>query len=120
MRNKDLDKWLAENIMDWWLVCVEGMSSYWAFPILGEAKKGLPQCARMCLDWRPTESISDAFQVVEKMKEGGWFFILWNDSITNWAAGFDKDISQAEFNSVLEETIPLAISLAAKKAIEGW
>ena len=68
---------------------------------------------------RYTESISDAFQVVEKMKEGGWFFILWNDSITNWAAGFDKDILQAEFNSVLEETIPLAICLAAKAAIEG-
>ncbi len=118
---RELDKWIAEKVMGWWLVHVKDMPSYWAFPIEGEPKKGLPQCARMCLDWQPTESISDAFQVVEKMTGNDFTFELeyWpKPEKLEWKATFSKQLKPGCHHSVkLSETAPLAICLAAKEAL---
>ena len=125
MENRELDEWIAENVMGWWLVHVPEMPSYWAQPIKGEPKKGLPQSARMCLDWNPTTSFSDAFQVVEKMMEKfpNWFFDLY--VYGNNYQGKERAVATFQesaegyivYSCVGAETVALAISLAAKVAI---
>ena len=113
MTDKDLDGWIALKIMGWrratnhW---VKGNKLQYAFD-----------------SWHPTESISDAFQVVEKMREDDfWFSMSYKEGI---APDFKGPGYMVRFRCVrgatrgdhigYAETAPLAICLAAKKAIEG-
>ena len=101
MTDKDLDGWIALKIMGWrratnhW---VKGNKLQYAFD-----------------SWHPTESISDAFQVVEKMRTTHfkWF------EMAHRPNGFTCNFSGDPRHTVFTETAPLAICLAAKKAIEG-
>ncbi|TET66717.1 MAG: hypothetical protein E3J56_13950 [Candidatus Aminicenantes bacterium] len=82
-----------------------------------------------CEEWRKdwyrdskipyyTESISDAFQVVEKMKEKGYAFELGDNHHKGaWYSCFEI-LMKDEFWGYAD-TAPLAISLAAKAAVEG-
>ena len=107
---KDLDKWLALNVMGWTIIDelhIKDNNGNYVFD-------GSP--------WHPTESISDAFQVVEKMESLGYAFIL-NSGINIPSGkkfiltGFVGDGNKKFCTE--EKTIPLAICLAAKKAVEG-
>ena len=128
MTNKELDKWLAENVMGWkyapttetWID--KARAAYWW-------KDSNENYHLQCYEnhWQPTESISHAFQVVEKMMEKfpDWFFTLdvFGDNYTG------KDRAVAIFHESAEgyieqscvgaETRAKAICLACKAAIEG-
>ena len=107
MSNRDLDKWLAENVMGWVddHIDKEGdwrdeYDEYTGFTVK---------------DWHPTESKPDAIMVVEKMRSEGYLVELkgysdgWRVWINSPAAG-----GYGEFNSSLS----LAICLAARRAFE--
>jgi len=106
MTNKELDKWLAENVMGWTYREYRGV---WCRDEHGRFFE------EAGVNWAPTESISDAFQVAEKMLSKGYVFSLDIDRKI-WTAEFvdRKDIYYVDAN-----TAPLAISLAAKKAMEA-
>ena len=123
MTNKNLDKCMAE-IMGWVYEQgspYRGTRAMWCLPITDEARCGLGQA--FVDEWHPPESISDAFQVVEKMIEKGFAFQLFcnmgTDShiVDNWVSAFFKPFGSGL--DAIAETIPLSICLAAKKAIEG-
>lgn len=124
-----LDRWLAEEVMGLTPPVIEDLCRV---EYAGEAKNqrgcgmlGTETWDIDCEDWRKeyyrdkqipyyTTSISDAFEVVEKMenclhlrqhggKAGGW--------VANFCA--------STWEEVEADTAPLAICLAAKKAIEG-
>ena len=114
MTNTDLDKCMAENIMEWrygdeWWP--------WWFDKYG---------AKMPESFHPTESISDAFQVVEKMMEKfpDWFFTL--DVFGKNYTGKDRAVATFQESAeayiihscVGAETRAKAICLACKAAIE--
>jgi hypothetical protein len=63
--------------------------------------------------WNPLTSISDAFMVVEKMREFGWAFCL-GEGAECWEVGFARGYQEAEGDAL---TIPRAICLAAIAAI---
>ena len=114
MSNRELDRWIAENVMGWNIretdydygqLHSHGTSIYyWCEGIEKRVREGC---------WQPTESISDAFQVVEKMNDCLHLSEHGKDGI--WAAMF----CTYGHEWVSGETAPLAICLAAKKAIEG-
>lgn len=65
----------------------------------------------------PLTSISDAFMVVEKMREKGWSVMMANDRITpNWAAVFGRDAGLELLGEV--NTACRAICLAAIESAE--
>ena len=106
MKNRELDKWLAENVMGW------------------VGKHGRPNFFLAL--WHPTEFISDAFQVVEKMMEKfpDWFFTLdvfgKNYHGDRFVATFQESAkAYIAYSCASGKTAPLAICLAAKEAIEG-
>ena len=113
MTYKELDKWLAENehMMGWHLSIISKTNpkawSYW------ENNQG--QTIRNILDWQPTESISDAFQIVEKMAKDGLQVEMGNNYVgDDWYCIFGGSENLAD-----ADTLPKAICLAAKKAIEA-
>lgn len=128
---RKLDVFLAEHIMGWekekkygtppYGICwwVDSSFAYkWIKPAQGWGK------------WHPTESISDAFQVVEKMMER---FPDWFCTVDIFGQNYNKQDKgkghcvvtfqeSAEgyiiYSCEQAETAPLAICLAAKKAVE--
>ena len=100
MENRELDYWILKNVMEW-------KQSSNINPVF----------------WHPTESISNAFQVVEKMIE--------SDEILMCALQYDGHRKQWRFvlrkyeEIIVEDfwpwanTIPLALCLAAKRAMES-
>lgn len=117
MTNKELDKWIAENVMGWkrekrygtppygifyWVD--ESLSYKWIRPVDGWES------------WHPTTSISDAFMVVEKMRGKCYFFecIGYSDG---WRVRVRR--SGQGFVNELNKSLPLCLCLAAKKAVEG-
>lgn len=114
MTNRELDNWLAQNLMGWKKEKRFGTPPYGIFYWIDESLsyKWL-RPSEGWEAWQPTESISDAFQVVEKMDdclhlrehgEDGTWCAMFCVSMTEWISG---------------NTPPLAICLAAKRAIEG-
>ena len=105
MTNKELDKWIAENVMGW---RNSKQGFYWIFP--GGGQK--------CI-FNPTESISDAFQVVEKMFElRGYLSSVSKQGINNYFCEFFENGGVGAWE-VQAKTAPIAICLTAKKAIEA-
>ena len=124
MTNKELDKWLAENVMGW----QERGDKY---DVLCWYERNERKASAGSWDrWKPTESRSDAFQVVEKMLEKfpDWFFTL-DIFGANYGPKYGDSEVVATFHESAEgyiihscegaETAPLAICLAAKKAVEA-
>lgn len=127
MENKELDKWLAENVMEW---KKEEQAVIWNSTVhmwehaLCWLQKPLP--VRVS-DWRPTISISDAFQVVEKMYENDFWFSCAYKQEHGISSGIEGYFTK--FRCVRGATrgehegystkLPESICLAAKKAVEG-
>ena len=113
MTNKELDQWIAENVMG----LVVRVDVGWS----GKA------------DWEPTsrgakhytEDLSPAFEVVEKMRERGYSFdLLYEQRYKYWSAAFIMREEMKGFGCEWCEfgdadTPSMAICLAAKKAIEN-
>lgn len=126
MKNRELDKWLAEKVMGWELYKdpKNHCKPYYRGDLIAENTLRLIDQS----DWDPTASTSDAFQVVEKMVEDEnsdfyeWEFELGNNHIKGpWYALFSLSgtgLAYCGFADSIDK-IPLAICLAAKKAIEG-
>ena len=93
MTNRELDYWILKNVMEW-------KQSSNINPVF----------------WHPTTSISDAFQVVEKMRKGNYLFELkgYSDGWRVWIV-MPKEGSVGEFN----DSLPLAICHAVKRAMEN-
>lgn len=117
MENRELDKWLAENVMGWITRCdLEG--HFWNPNLFPHSPS---------IEFNPTTSISDAFQVVEKMYENDFWFSCTYKQEHGISSG--KEGYFSKFRCVRGATrgehegyskkLPESISLAAKKAIEG-
>lgn len=118
----DLDKWIAENIMGWHLEkgLISNELDMWA------DEKGSHICGIDLMEWNPTESISDAFRVVDKMLflHRQWLFEY---KEFRKSVGVDTGRCRARFRYTdcgepeweLAHIRPLAICLAAKAVIEG-
>ena len=126
MNNRELDKWIAENVMGWKLKKQVALTPrddwYWV-----DSKE---EFKISNYDWHPTESISDAFQVVEKMVEKGYYteididgpntifccFVAGNLNVKK--DGIKKTMEE-KVHSAINSSASLAICFAAKKAIES-
>lgn len=105
MENRKLDKWLAENVMGWKYADPLWVDEKGNFQHYGD---DFAASVKYCDRWQPTTSISDAFQVVEKMKE------TWTPSEKERFLKILEPISKDFFLITAKD-----ICLAAKKAIEG-
>jgi len=131
--DRGLDKWIAENVMEWQKVGYGAIGH--GHGIHEPAKYGwYDKTGGMAHPdvkiWHPSESILDAFQVVEKMMEK---FPDWFCTIDIFSQNYNKEDKgkghcvvtfqeSAEGYTIYSceqaETIPLAICLAAKKAFK--
>ena len=95
----ELDAFMAANVMEWpaWKLDVGTVIDGISYP------------------WHPSSDIAAAFQVAEEVQAITGFFDLWKRSDGEsswWAADFTCEGGTAA------QTAPLAICLAAKKAVE--
>lgn len=113
MTNRELDKWIAENVMGWHEAMWKQDFKYWYKRNERKMRTEGWEC------WQPTGSISDAFQVVEKMSQLDYWVDLTDKYMRpeSWECCFFA--SEGFMYQAFAETAPLAICLAAKKAIEG-
>ncbi len=109
MENRQLDIFMAEKVMGWRFIR--------SFPdnehVFQDEKTRMITIPH---HWNPTESISDAFQVVEKMRTTHFKWFEMAHRPNGFTCNFSGDPKHTEF----AETAPLAICLAARKCIEGW
>ncbi len=114
MENRELDKFLAIHVMKWtyFETMLDGQKTYTT------TKDGVHHDFLMyASNWHPTTSISDAFMVVEKMtSKPNTDFVL--QYCGSYVATFGEYCGWSQEGSDAP-TAPLAICLAAKKAIEG-
>jgi hypothetical protein len=96
---RELDAWLAEHVM--------GVDRSWCHP----QESHEHSVSRYSSDW------AAAGELVEKMQAHGWAFVLDNMKgvLGNWEATFEKSSGYAAES----DTAPMAICLAAKKALEA-
>ena len=128
MKDKDLDKWIAENVMGWVIYVAPGIQ-HPDFEWYGNEHGPTPSDLKT-KDWQPTESISDAFQVVEKMMErfpdGFCTIDTFGENYNKQDKGKGHCVvtfqESAEgyiiYSCEQAETASLAICLAAKRAVE--
>ncbi len=125
MKNKELDKWIAENIMGWKQIeGEEAISEFEKQPQITDqqfhrkciwVKGGQRMACEGCGNLPSyTESISDTFQVVEIMRTTHFKWFEMAHRPNGYICNFVGDPKYTEF----AETAPLAICLAAKKALE--
>lgn len=106
---RELDALVAEKVMGWKLSNATDGTEYWDN---GKFCGGIwPK------EWNPSTNIADAWNVVEKMKSKDYLFSLKNIvkgtftfSLTDWGGNCSTYAAEAE-------TAPLAICLAALKAV---
>jgi hypothetical protein len=68
--------------------------------------------------WDPTQEISCAFQVVERMRGMGWAFEI-DNHFNEWTATFITEKTPIIGRDESASTVPLAITRAALKALEA-
>lgn len=113
--NRELDKWIAENVMGWRYHIRFAPESWLEAGIFKvEVKK-----------WHPTKSTSDAFQVVEKIHET-WLFskrqaylMALQKIVSNAIVGLTEVDQIIAWPDLFFYITPKAICLAAKKVIES-
>lgn len=106
MTNQEINKEIAEKVMGW----KDGKHPHDDFLNSGWGGGYV---------FSPSTDISDAWLVVEKMREKGFWFDLNNGEGDSWDANFEEKTLIAELHSVRgEKSAPLAICKAALKAIE--
>ncbi len=105
----ELDNFIAEKVMRWHITTGEySGKEYW-----NDENDYSPYSVN---DFRPSTNISVAWQVVEKIKiEHGYAVEILETKVRSYCTikDFTYDISSAD-----AETAPLAICLAALKAVE--
>lgn len=105
--NKDIDREIAEKVMKWMLggATVDPMS----YPVWWDvANKKIVDGLET---WQPSKNIDQAFEVVEKMLNMNWeFVIIWLNKLGKWRAAFGE-------NQGNDRTPAMAICLAALKAL---
>lgn len=111
----ELDRMVAEKVMG----AVEGpfiglaMSETWDIPDIGIVRRS---------KWSPSTNITDAWEVVEKMRERG--FTFWIDSCgfpgEEWRVQFTHDDPEpTRFYCEDRDTAPHAICLAAIASVDA-
>ena len=111
MDNRELDKFLAEKVMGW-------LADH--YDKEGDWRTGHDEYTGYTINaWHPTTSISDAFQVVEKMESmtnyGGFYLAHEGEK---WVASIDcYDDGVAEYDGIAL-TKELAICTAVYKCME--
>ena len=104
----ELNEWLAINVMGWeYHVNPSGCDYY---TLMGVTMGNV-------VTWKPNEDISQAFMVVEKMREKGFQLMLSdNEPDEGWLAVFDHSPWQ-EWKATAD-TPAMAICLAVQKAVK--
>jgi Phage ABA sandwich domain len=92
MNLREIDRLVAEKVMGW----EAGKYAYGS--------------------WFPTTNIADAWKVVEKLSKDGFEFQVWREKNGKYNVEFAKDFFYV-FGFAESETAPLAICLAALKAV---
>ena len=108
----DIDKRIAEEVMGWEFHCLGlGDNPRYRTGSTNAHPSGYN------LEYLPhfSTDIKATFLVVEKMREDGYTFLLYDNEDGDWFANFGETIETA----VAEETIPMAICLAALKTKEN-
>ena len=113
---RDLDKWLAENVMGW---KIPSKGKYWLNPIDTDYNY-MQHGSKFGVVWQPTQDIKQAFQCVEKFCTESSFTLHFDpqasynyDEIHRWISCTPEDE-----NCATATTPALAICLAIKKAEE--
>jgi len=126
MNNQDIDELIATRIMGW-----EKRQAYF-HPSNPKYWFDGDSSERQIIAnaWRPSTNIAQAWEVVEKMIEKGFYINIGTDDLNQFFCalvygetsieedGIQKILKEKVF-SAEEKTAPLAICLAALKAVEG-
>ncbi|WP_199426265.1 BC1872 family protein [Thermaerobacillus caldiproteolyticus] len=110
MNLREIDRLVAEHVMGWEPVYDDGdlISFVTEFGILFFSDDDERE-------WSPTIDIADAWQVVEKLNEDDFDFQVWREK-GKYNVEFSKDFFYL-YGFAESETAPLAICLAALKAV---
>jgi hypothetical protein len=119
------DAWIAEHVMKWQIVQIYSSENIIAF----QADDGKRKYTGVDLDdpwkWSPTIDIADAWQVVEKLRADGWQYELVSQHYSRQCVVIfgrgTYDVHNDEWSEYCTDcslSVPYAICLAAKKAIE--
>jgi hypothetical protein len=111
-QTRKIDRLIAEKVMGW--EKDKKQTERWdtSFGLLHE------------YDWEPSTDISDAWEVVEKMKEMGFNYFMQDCYTKSHAVTFihwintENGKSQKHYDNI-SETAPMAICLAALKAVNS-
>ena len=108
MNLREIDRLVAEKVMDW--VQGEYAKDKWYYKKNGQ----IHGMAKFVKDWNPSTNIADAWQVAEKLMKNGLFFnvLKWIDG--DFVARFENHKVSVKAEA---ETAPLAICLAALKSV---
>ena len=122
---RELDALIAEKVMGWAATHEDELYIWFNDGVPGPPK-------RFCSDidyyrenpffWSPSTQIADAWLVVEKLREmGAWISLGAKDGAFNWDfRGIIREEQDDERRFIAHAaTAPLAICLAALKAVEG-
>ena len=105
---------VAEKVMGWTRVCISTRPAN-EVKESGFIWKDKDGEIAAPWNWNPAELIADAWLVVEKMWEIGCFHIALIQTDDGYECDFDD---MRDTHSAAADTAPLAISLAALKAVE--
>lgn len=112
MTLREIDALVATKVMGWhmsnagtiWLMS-DGKYTGWDSKNLGDDG----------WHWNPTEDITAAWQVVEKMRDRGWLVELSGHENKLWEADLDKDDEPTHWAQ--HESVSTAICIAALRAV---
>lgn len=109
----DIDRQIAEQVMGYHLV----EKPYWGEPVPFDYwRNDKDEDIETDGNYRPSEIIAQAFEVVEKMIEKGFYFECHNlKKLYVWGATFSLN-GAADWDSATDDNLPMAICLAALKA----
>lgn len=111
MNLREIDRLVATKVMGWKMLEIKHTDSgvIGGFYDDGEKLIGVGE-------WSPTSDIRVAWQVVEKLSKDGCDFQVWREKNGKYNVEFSKDFFYV-FGFAESETAPLAICLAALKAV---
>ena len=110
MENKDLDKWLAENIMGWKLVPItSGLSESHHWYRWEGSEDDLAE-----EDWTPTTNLSQAIMCLEKILTRSWEI-----KKTSGSGELQYHCCYNYGKYTTEDTVELAICMAVYRAKSG-
>ena len=123
--NKDIDREIAIEIMNWKIRKnnTDTFQEFWYYIPTNEPSGGV--FCEYVKDWRPTENIAQAFEVVEKMHQKGFYLKLRGPFINpddwEWYCYFELHTTTDTHPLWVgrAETPTMAICLAALKATDG-